>query len=428
MLYYFVRPIARLAILLFFKKIYISNLSKIPRNKAVILAPNHPTAFMEPCMMAVFMQQPLHALVRGDFFQKPLFNFLLRALKMVPIYRIIDLGYKGLKNNYATFEACYAALSRHQTIMIFPEGNTTHEKRLRPLQKGLARIVAGAFQQYPDLEEIYVVPIGVNFTYADQARREALIDIGDPIPTRALFEANSKQALTTLTRHIQSALEERVVVIQQEADEELAEHLLQLDRSTRQQGVFPIRNTQDHALRAEKAVTDTLNQMDATQKALLWEATSTYFKQLEACKLEDWALLHPGKSRFLSFLFQILGFIPAILGRLFYTPPMSIAWYIRKTKVERPEFFAPILLAASMGTFFLYYIFWILAALITGKWIILMLAVALGILGMFDMLYREELQRIRMLQVKQALHPDMLHTLQTLRSTIKRVKLEASQG
>ncbi|MEY4108182.1 MAG: hypothetical protein RL181_2524, partial [Bacteroidota bacterium] len=181
MLYYIVRPIARLALLIYYRKIYLSHLERIPRGKPVILASNHPTAFMEPCLMAVFMRQPLSYLVRGDFFQKPIYNFLLRALKMIPIYRIIDLGYQGLKNNFATFAACYEALSRNQTIMIFPEGMTLHEKRLRPIQKGIGRIVAGAYQQYPDMQEIFVVPVGVNFTYAEQPRGEAMIDIGEPI-------------------------------------------------------------------------------------------------------------------------------------------------------------------------------------------------------------------------------------------------------
>lgn len=390
MLYYFIRPITRLAICLYYRKIHLSNFHKIPRNKAIILASNHPTAFMEPCMMAVFMPQPLHFLVRGDFFQKPIFNFLLRSLKMVPIYRMIDLGYKGLKNNYATFSACYTALNHHQTIMIFPEGNTTHEKRLRPLQKGIARIVAGTFQEYPGLEELYVVPVAVNFTYADQPRGNAMIDIGDPIPTRALFEQNAAAAATSLTRTLQHALEDRLVIIREEADEQVAEQLLVLHRSERTESVLPIRDTDISALLYEKRVTDILNVLSDDEKQFLRNACGEYFHALDGLQLEDWSIAKGlPKEQSLRWLF-VVSALPAYLGRIFAALPVATGWHIRKTKVERAEFFSPILLASLMGAFFLYYLWWITLSILLGSWFVLGLALLLGGFAVID-LFRTEL-------------------------------------
>ena len=418
MLYYIVRPIARLALLIYYRKIYLSHLERIPRGKPVILASNHPTAFMEPCLMAVFMRQPLSYLVRGDFFQKPIYNFLLRALKMIPIYRIIDLGYQGLKNNFATFAACYEALSRNQTIMIFPEGMTLHEKRLRPIQKGIGRIVAGAYQQYPDMQEIFVVPVGVNFTYAEQPRREAMIDIGEPISTRALFEGHPSQAAHTLRNLLTAALEERVVIIREEADEELAEYLLLLDRSARPSPVFPVRSADIGPLRAEKRVCERLNALSPEHKERLLHAARSYFSALNAHGLEDWALQHtdaprPG-ARFLHLLTTPL----AWPGLLFCLPPMATARYILKTQVERPEFFSPILLASSMGAFVLYYLFWLLVAAGSGQWVLLPLTVLLGIAGYFGMLHREQGQWLNVLRRKQALDPSTTDRLLALRQTV----------
>lgn len=418
MLYYFVRPITRLAIYLYYRKLHLTNFHKIPRNKAVILASNHPTAFMEPCMMAVFMPQPLHFLVRGDFFQKPIFNFLLRSLKMVPIYRMIDLGYKGLKNNYATFSACYTALHRHQTIMIFPEGNTTHEKRLRPLQKGIGRIVAGTFQEYPDLEELYVVPVAVNFTYADQPRGHAMIDIGDPIPTRELFDKNAAAATTNLTRALQTALEDRLVIIRDEADEQVAEQLLLMHRSERPETVFPIRDAAISALQHEKSVTDQLNLLSPAAKNSLKSACQHYFDSLAEYQLEDRVVAQNlPQAQWLRFIF-ILTALPAYLGRIFAALPVAIGWHIRKTKVERAEFFSPILLASLMGAFLLYYLLWLVVSAITGFWYLLWYALLLGGFAVIDLFRRELGQRLQLLGNKKRVPPEQLERLQKERLRI----------
>ncbi len=418
MLYYIVRPIARLALWLYYRKIYLSHLERIPQGKPVILASNHPTAFMEPCLMAVFMRQPLHYLVRGDFFQNPLYNFLLRSLKMIPIYRLIDLGYQGLKNNYATFSACYEALNRNQTIMIFPEGSTLHEKRLRPIQKGIGRIIAGAYQQYPDMQEIFVVPIGVNFTYAEQPRGEAMIDIGEPIPTRALFEGHPSQAAHTLTKILTSALEERVVIIREEADEELAEYLLLLDRSTRPSRIFPVRSADIAPLKAEKKVCEQLNALSSEHKQQLLHAARTYFSALNTHGLEDWALHRQDTPRPSTRFLHLLATLPAWLGLLFCLPPMALAHYIRKTQVERPEFFSPILLASSMGAFVLYYLLWLLLASYSGQWAIPAAALLLSLLGYFGMLHREQGRRLEVLRRKHALSPSAQAHLLELRQQL----------
>ena len=144
--YYIVRPLARIGIWMYYRKIYIANTERIPKNKPVIIAANHPTGFMEPCIMAVFLRRPLYFLVRGDFFRKSYFNFLMRSLNMIPIFRKRDGNFRDLKSNYASFAACYEALRANRTIMIFPEGSAVHEKRLRPLQKGISRLAFGAMQ------------------------------------------------------------------------------------------------------------------------------------------------------------------------------------------------------------------------------------------------------------------------------------------
>ncbi|MFK7806382.1 MAG: hypothetical protein AB8F74_01150, partial [Saprospiraceae bacterium] len=62
MLYRITRPFAQIAIRTTFRKIYFTNEERIPWDKPVILAINHPTIFIEPCLLATHLDEPLHFL------------------------------------------------------------------------------------------------------------------------------------------------------------------------------------------------------------------------------------------------------------------------------------------------------------------------------------------------------------------------------
>ncbi|NRA52473.1 MAG: 1-acyl-sn-glycerol-3-phosphate acyltransferase, partial [Phaeodactylibacter sp.] len=229
MLYSFVRPIARLGLKAFYRKIYVSNADRMPKDKPVFLASNHPTAFIEPCLMACFLGRPLFFLVRGNLFQKKIYDQLLRSLNMLPIYRRKDGGYSKVKNNYETFQSVFKALHENRTVMILIEGSTIQVKRLRPLKKGTARMAFGAIEAY-DLEDVYIVPGGVNFTYAERPRSEVMIEIGEPVRAKDYLESyleNPNKAIMDLTNAVRPALEDCLVTIDNPENEAMVEGLLQ---------------------------------------------------------------------------------------------------------------------------------------------------------------------------------------------------------
>jgi len=180
MLYQIVKPLARWILGWNFRRIYIAGKDKLPARGPIILASNHPTAFIEPCVLASFQDRPLYFLVRGDFFKLKIFSYLLQKLHMIPVYRLKDGGFSQLKNNYSSFDTCSKALAEGKALMILAEGTSIHEKKLRPIKKGTARIAFGAFEDY-NLSDIPIFPVGVNYTNSDQYRSDLMLDIGDPI-------------------------------------------------------------------------------------------------------------------------------------------------------------------------------------------------------------------------------------------------------
>ncbi|MCB0557744.1 MAG: 1-acyl-sn-glycerol-3-phosphate acyltransferase [Lewinellaceae bacterium] len=399
MLYPIVRPIARLGLKAFYRKIYLSHVERIPQKEAVILAANHPTAFLEPCILACFLGQPLYFLARGDLFEKPFYAKLLRGLNILPVFRLKDGGYGKLKDNYSTFEACYEALAKRKTIMILAEGRTKQEKRLGGLQKGTARIALGTLERYPNgLEEVYIVPVGVNFTYADQPRSEVMIDFGEPILASHFlqeFKANSNQGMATLTDTLRDKLEQCMVIIDHPEDEQLVEYLHRIYRNERAVSELPVVAYHGGPLESEKEVSATVNRLPEKEKQVLRRQAEDYFMELRRHGVNDQAVVRGQQNIFLARIALILGFPLFLLGLLWNYPPTWLAKYISDTQVATLEFKAPVRWAANLGTYLTYLLGWILLAAFSGAWILIPIIVSLLLMGYFALYYSEFYGRYR---------------------------------
>lgn len=389
MLYSFGRQLVTLMLWVFYRKIYISNAHRIPKNKPVLLAANHPTGFIEPCIIACYLEQPLHFLVRGDMFVKPFYIRLMRSIHLLPLYRAKDRGLAFVKTNYETFEYCYQALNEKKTVLILAEGSAEHEKRLRSLKKGASRIAFGTLEKFPDLEDVYIVPVGVNYEYADQPRSRVMIDFGEPISARQFWERYQQNAASTsaeFTETLRQQMAERIVIIEKEEDEELTEYLLRLDRSQRPAN-FP-----KHAktpLEAEKRVADTVNKMDAAAKNTLLSLVKSYFNHLQQLRITDRALMQQYNLPILNYVLLLLGLPFFLIGYLFNVPPVLLAKYIAKTRVKRIVFYASVWLAAALGAYFAYWLLWLIVLLIFTKPIYWLLLLVIPLLGVFAIRYKE---------------------------------------
>lgn len=233
MIYYLVRPVVRFVLRFYYRNIDLTGLEHLPPDAAVILAANHPTAFIEPCIMACFQPRVLSFLARGDLFKSGPARWALAAVNILPVFRMEDGGYRKLRRNFGTFAACYAALSRRKAIMILAEGRCIHEKALRPLRKGTARLALGALAADPTLPEVYIVPVGVNFTHADRVRGTVMVRCGEPIRASAFmdeFRRSEATAIKSLTSHLRARLSPLVVQFPDRETADVGEARLEIDR------------------------------------------------------------------------------------------------------------------------------------------------------------------------------------------------------
>lgn len=387
--YRIVRPLARIALKIYFRKIYLTGLENIPEDKPVILAANHPTAFLEPCLLACTLPRPLHFMVRGDFFQKELHRQLLESLHMMPIYRLKDIGLKGVKNNFSALDRVYDLLAQKKMVLILAEGKTEHEKRLRPIQKGTARMAMGAIKKYPDLD-VQIVPIGVNYSDVLRFRSFVMLDIGKAMNVREYLGATQQHPAKTIkqiTKDLKGQLEQQVVIIDEIADEDLTEQVFSLAQLKTKP--FPIQLPNRQPLILQKRIANHINAMENTEKQSFKEKVDQFFNKLNALNIEPVALQSIKKPSIFYYFKLVLGYIPYLLGYFVNLPPLYFGYWWAENKVREVVFYASIKASFALAAYLVYAIFFLIVALLINQAYFYLIILAIPLLGLFSLYYWE---------------------------------------
>ncbi len=171
-MYYFFKLAASVALPLYTKKTISRFHEPFVANQPTILASNHPNSFFDAILIAVQYPQPIYFLARGDAFKKPLVAQFLKALHLIPIYRLSE-GKENLSKNKDTFQTCIDLLQQNQTILIFSEGICKNEWQLRPLKKGTARLALMATGA--GLTNLRIQPTAINYSSFSKNPKEVEI-------------------------------------------------------------------------------------------------------------------------------------------------------------------------------------------------------------------------------------------------------------
>lgn len=134
--------------------------SKLSFDEPKIIACNHPNSFFDAIIIAIYYPKPIYFLARGDAFKKPLVAKFLKAIHLIPIYRISE-GRNNLSKNDKTFKRCLSLLKKGETILIFSEGLCVNEWKLRSLKKGTARLALMGMEA--GITNLKILPTNINY-------------------------------------------------------------------------------------------------------------------------------------------------------------------------------------------------------------------------------------------------------------------------
>jgi 1-acyl-sn-glycerol-3-phosphate acyltransferase len=211
----------RFAMRIYFRRVEVAGLERVPLKTPVIFVLNHPNALVDPVFLLCLAPRRVSFLAKAPLFKTPLLGSFVRALDSLPVYRRQDEG-EDVSRNRESFAAARKLLASGGTIGICPEGVSHDEPRLRPIKTGAARIALGAAST-GEVFDLQIVPAGLYYTSKTTFRSAVLLYFGKPIsvtPTQLEPDGNPpRAAVRELSDRIEGAL--RGVILDAEHEEAL---------------------------------------------------------------------------------------------------------------------------------------------------------------------------------------------------------------
>lgn len=337
----------------YFKKVHVLNLEKVPVNKPVMLLPNHPNAFLDAVVVSIQLHQQVNFLVRSDVFNTPLKKWLLARLNNYPIYRIQE-GTENLKKNEETFRLCSELFRQNKTILIFPEGICIREKRLRKLKKGAARIAFGSEEQSDFSLDLQLVPVGVNYSEFGKIGGELVLNFGDPISIisyKEQYAIEKAKAINDLTSKIEEAMLNLVINVPT-PDEDALFNDLETIRFTKEE-------SGREKFNRKKKLSDDLHILKKNHPELLQEVkqlADSYFTALRKHDTKDEAVTGLKSWSVLNDLGLFLTSPLFLFGAVLNILPLKLTWKLSNKAVSKEEFFDSVNMIGGMFIFIFYYL------------------------------------------------------------------------
>jgi len=371
MLFYtLMKPVAQLALRIFFHRLEVRHRERLQLPGPLLIAANHPNTLMDPLVVAIHRRDPVAFLAKSTFFQNPILRRIMTSGNSIPIYRRQDVDKNSAvtpaelaRRNEAAFSRSYDYLDQGGTVMIFPEGTSISERRLRPLKTGAARIALGAEARHNFTLGLRILPVGINYFDPTRFRSDVLVNVAPPIliaDYAAAYYQNPEAAADALTEEIRVRLEKRLVITRDAAEDELVQqvedtftnHLIADDEETLYDNFQLSRTLLEAVAFFEKHDPDRLQQVRAR--------LTTYLLDLDRLRLTDAALEPSSKEGRLAravrtILKLTLGAPVWLYGVLNNYIPYILPSLVAKRATKDVAFVAPIMLVVGMITFPLSY-------------------------------------------------------------------------
>ena len=185
---------------LYFKKEHILGLENVPVNGTpTVIVSNHQNCLNDPlCVCLQLTDRRMNFLARANVFNNPIINKALRAMGLLPAYR---MGYEGLshvRKNAETFEDAGKALMDGETVMLYPEGGHQDKRWLGSFKLGYLRIAFAAAEKMDFKEDVMILPSCNHYSNYYHARTEMLIRFGKPISLKPYYDRYREEPRATM--------------------------------------------------------------------------------------------------------------------------------------------------------------------------------------------------------------------------------------
>ena len=366
MLYTILKLLFRITFRFFFRKTFRLHPERFPETGPLIICANHPGAFLDPIVIAATSRRRIYFLAKAAVFKTAFAKWLLPKFNMIPIYRKQDDPSQMHKND-ETFARCYEHLLAGDAILIFPEGISITERKLRELKTGAARIGLGTCAASDFKQEVKIVCVGINYDDPHLFRQDVLISYSEPIMVneyKALYEKNSIEAAGVITTEIRKRLEDEVVHIEHEEADGITRQVEKLYRAEIVGDKIQTAELKLRELEMIRNISTAVKHFLHTDRSKVNDVVNkirSYFWKLEELGFSD-RLMRTGKkegNRYLYWLGEmaliIFGFPFFMYGVTINYLPFMLASFLSRKLVKQREYFGAIGAAAGMFLFLIWY-------------------------------------------------------------------------
>ena len=166
---------------------------------------NHPNGLLDPGLVWLGLNLKVGFLAKSTLFDNPVGKVTMEAFGAIPVYRAQDGNDTSL--NDKTFELCIERFGAGGSIVIFPEGVSHSDSKMRRLKTGAARIALQSADAHPDVD-LMILPVGLFYEAKEVFRSRVSLAVGEPIRVNdylEAFRAEGFEAATELTKQIDEA-------------------------------------------------------------------------------------------------------------------------------------------------------------------------------------------------------------------------------
>lgn len=401
------RRLLRAVLRIFFRRVEVSGLERVPPDGPVIFVLNHPNGLIDPAFLLCLAPRRVSFLAKAPLFRMPVIGAICRAFEAIPVHRRQDEG-SDPKKNAETFDAARAVLLRGGTIAVFPEGASHSDPKLRPLKTGTARIALGAAAALPADLALQIVPVGLYYRAKQTFRSVALLYFGNPFAVERIDLAPGAEPpaepVRALTARLETALQGLTLAAEEAGVHALvarAQHVF--SASDEASGRPPSLATELELRRRFLAGLDVARRHLPERTAQLQARLERYMAALAAAGLDAHHLAprRYGWTRVVryavrSLLFLLLGLPAALLGLVIHYPAYrAVGWVATGITKGDAEALATVKLVAAVLLFPLTWIALLTAVwLWRGPWAAALAAPVLPLSGYVALHFAERLDRL----------------------------------
>jgi glycerol-3-phosphate O-acyltransferase/dihydroxyacetone phosphate acyltransferase len=409
----------------FFRRIFYSNLKKVPLEKPLLFAGNHQNSFLDGVLVGSYLPQPINFLMRADMFKNPVARFCLHQLNVSPVYRIEE-GLENVHRNLETFEYIYKILKKNGNYVVFAEGICIQEKRLGKLRKGTARMAFGAEELHG--LDVHIVPVGVNYTYPARFREEVLINFDEPFSIkelRDLHQTTPAKALLAFNERVEAGLKRQVIIVENSENDWIAEQLLVMGRNNLVLPFFKWMFDSDDRRQLEKNICDRVNHIAKNSKEHLESLTlkvRKYTDLLSSNSLKDENFARKLDYGFLRYVSVVIGLPLFIAGYLANLLPYLLPRIICNSLIKDLRFYSSVYIGLGTVLYLIYFPVVIALSVIFLGWWGIPAAFAVPLSGYLVLFYQEvTVERFHTFRfwLKKVRDPKLIQELAALRSEIQ---------